>query len=55
MSMTTFWKKEILFEEGDVGNYFFFILSGSVVIRKRHGSTSTCAFSVLAIVLASWH
>ena len=41
MSMTTFWKKEILFEEGDVGNYFFFILSGSVVIRKRHGSTST--------------
>ena len=31
-------KKELVFEEGALGTYFFYILTGSVMVRKREGN-----------------
>eukprot|EP00949_MAST-11_sp_MAST-11-sp1_P004606 g4606.t1 len=39
LKLGVWWKHEVVFEEGTPGSYFFFILSGSVNVRKAHGST----------------
>ena len=35
-----FGKNEVVFEEGAHGTYFFYVLTGSVVVRKREGTRS---------------